>query len=135
MLNKTCTTYKIGKESQARQVKSKRTNEAKARRFTHHRAENQTVRVPLRQEPNGLHTITPRNKRFAYHRAKPPVLQYVVRELTLSVGTQMAMPEAQSTWTKRVGAEPKQQNKHKRSNEVSESKRWQCTNDANPTVC
>ena len=42
------------------------------------------------------------------------------RDLTLSVGTQRAMPEAQSTWTKRVGAEPNQQNKH--SNEVLEPK-------------
>ena len=29
------------------------------------------------------------------------------RDSTLSVGIQRAMPEAQSTWTKRVGAEPK----------------------------
>jgi len=28
-------------------------------------------------------------------------------DLTQSVGTPRAMPEAQSTWTKRVGAEPK----------------------------
>ena len=53
-------------------------------------------------------------------------------DLTLSVGTQRAMPEAHSTWTKRVGAEPKQQNKHKRSNEISEPKRWQCTHDKSP---
>ena len=92
------------------------------------------VCVPLRREPNSLRTITPRTKRFVYHRAKPPVLRYVVQELTLSMGTQRAMPEAQSTWTKRVGAEPKQQNKHKRSNEISEPKRWQCTHYANPTV-
>ena len=29
------------------------------------------------------------------------------RDLTLSAVTQRAMPEAQSTWTKRVGPEPK----------------------------
>ena len=56
------------------------------------------------------------------------------RDLTPSVGTQRAMPEAQSTWTKRVGAEPNQQKKH--CNEVLEPKteRWQCTHDVNPTV-
>jgi len=42
------------------------------------------------------------------------------RDLTLSVGTQSAMPETQSTWTKRVGADPNQRNKH--SNEVLEPK-------------
>ena len=47
------------------------TNQAKARRFTHHLAENQTVRIPLRQEPNGLRTITSRTKRLAYHRTEP----------------------------------------------------------------
>ena len=56
------------------------------------------------------------------------------RDLTLSVGTQRAMPEAQATWTNRVGAEPDQQNKHR--NEVLEPKikRWQCTHDANLAV-
>ena len=42
------------------------------------------------------------------------------RGLTLSVGTQRAMPEAQSTWTKGIGAESNQQYKH--SNEVLEPK-------------
>ena len=42
------------------------------------------------------------------------------RDLTLSVGTTRAMPEAQSTWTKGIGAEPNQQYKH--SNEVLEPK-------------
>ena len=42
------------------------------------------------------------------------------RDLTLSVVTQRAMPEAQSTWTKIVGAEPNPQNKH--SNKVLELK-------------
>ena len=42
------------------------------------------------------------------------------RDLTLSLGTQRAMPEAQSTWTKRAGAESNQQKKH--SNEVLEPK-------------
>ena len=49
-----------------------------------------------------------------------PFSDMLYRDLTLSVGTQRAMPEAQSTWTKRVGAEPNQQNKH--SNEVLEQK-------------
>ena len=55
-------------------------------------------------------------------------------DLTQSVGTPWAILEAQSTWTKRVGAEPKQQDKHKRSNEVPELKIWQCTHDANLNV-
>ena len=42
------------------------------------------------------------------------------RDLTLSVGTQRAMPEAKSTWTIKVGAEPNQQNKY--SNGVLEPK-------------
>ena len=35
------------------------------------------------------------------------------RDLTLSVGTQRAMPEAQSTWTKGIGAESNQQNEYR----------------------
>ena len=62
------------------------------------------------REPNGSRTIVP-NHLFS---------DMLYRDLTLSVGTQRAMPEAQSTWTKRVGAEPNQQNKH--SNEVPEPK-------------
>ena len=82
------------------------------------------VRVPLRQEPNGSHTIAP-NHLFC---------DMLYKDLTLCVETQRAMPEAKSTWTKRVGAEPNQQNKH--SNEVPEPKpkRLQCTHDANLTV-
>ena len=51
-----------------------------------------------------------------------------------SPGTQRAMPEAQSTWTKGIGAESNQQNKY--SNEVLEPKPkdGKCTHDANPTV-
>ena len=71
------------------------TNQAKTRRFTHYRAEKQTVGVPLRGEPNGLRTITPRTKWLAYHRTEPSVLRYVVKESTLSVGNQRAMLEAQ----------------------------------------
>ena len=52
--------------------------------------------------------------------SQPEVKRYVGQDLTRKVGTPRAMPEAQSTWTKRVGAEPNQQNKH--SNEVLEPK-------------
>ena len=50
-----------------------------------HRAENQTVLVPLRREPNGSRTITPNH----------PFCEMLYRDLTLSVGTQRAMPKAQ----------------------------------------
>ena len=47
-------------------------------------------------------------------------LDLVYRDLTLSVGTQRAMPEAQLILTKGIGAESNQQYKH--SNEVLEPK-------------
>ena len=58
--------------------------------------EPKSLRI-IGREPNGSCTIVP-NHLFC---------DMLYRDLTLSVGTQKAMPEARLTWTKRVGAEPK----------------------------
>ena len=54
------------------------------------------VRVPLCRKPDGSHTFVPNH----------PFCDMLYRDLTRNVGTPRAMPEAQSTWTKRVGVEP-----------------------------
>ena len=90
------------------------------------------VHAPSCREPSGLLTIVPRTERFAYHCAENrtvcvplcQTLRFAICCIGIdtSVGTQRAMPGAQSTLTKRVGAEPNQQNKHKHSNTVPEPK-------------
>ena len=99
------------RQRQAKKGKSskKRTNQAKTQRFTHHHANNQTVCIPSCREPNGLRTIAPRTKQFGVPNHYFCDMLYM--DLTLSMGTKRAMLEARSTWTKRVGAEPKTKTK------------------------
>ena len=107
MLYKTCTTQVV-KEAGA---------SPGTKRFAYHCAEASPANKRFAYH---CAEASPRTKWFAYYYAKPPFCDMLHRDLTLSVGTQRAMPEAQSTWTKRVGAEPNHQNKH--SNEVLEPK-------------
>ena len=80
-----------------KQVKSSkdRTSQAKTRQVKQRQVKsNRDKPSPNR---NGLRTIVPSHT----------VCDILYRDLTRNVETRRAMPEAQSTWTKRVGAMPK----------------------------
>ena len=92
--------HKKQRQVKQRQVKSRtdKTCQAKASQVkTEQIKSNAPVCSPPCREPNGLCTIVPKTKRFAHHCA---------RDLTRNMETPRAMPEAQSTLNKKVGAEP-----------------------------
>ena len=61
------------------QVKKEKTHQSKASQVKKEKSsQNMMVCAPSCREPNGSRTIVPRTKRFVYHCAEPPVLQYVV---------------------------------------------------------
>ena len=80
-----------------RQVKSSKDRRSQAETKQVKQRQVKSSRDKARQNRNGLHAIVPSH----------PVCDMLYRDLTWKVGTQRTMPESQSTWTKRVGAQPK----------------------------